>query len=74
VLCQSNDYAVTDCTRYILREQRMVQNLSLDDFFTGNFKWGEVPDFKNIPRTGIRAGQGPGREWTENKDETAGDT
>jgi hypothetical protein len=37
--------------------------LPYEEFLEGQAPWGPVPDFKNISRSGVKAGQGPGREW-----------
>lgn len=47
----------------MLREHKRVFYLPYEEFLDAQAPWGPVPDFKNISRSGVKAGQGPGREW-----------
>lgn len=54
---------VLEFARYILREHKRVFYMPYEEFIKGETPWGPVPDFKNISRSGVKAGQGVGREW-----------
>lgn len=54
---------ILEFARYILREHKRVFYLPYEEFLEGKAPWGPIPDFKNISRSGVKAGQGPDREW-----------
>lgn len=54
---------VLEFARYILVEQHRVCTLPYEQFISGNMQWSPVPVFADPIRPGVKAGQGPGRQW-----------